>query len=321
MQFAAVCLSHSPLANYPDFVSEEQESEVARHLSSARELIEKFNPDLVIQFGPDHYGGFAYGLLPSFCIGIHAQTAGDFNTSRGWLDIPQDEAQALAREILAADVDIAISHRMKVDHGFTQVQDQLFGGHDKIPIIPIFINCLAEPAPANHRVKLLGEAVGKYARNSERRILFLSSGGLSHDPPFPGFDSATLEVRECLVKGYEYTPDFMEKRVEKAREIAQVYNTPKCTKHELNENWDRALLDKFASGNLEEVAALSDKEITEEGGNGAREIKTWLAALSALQGCCGDYQASVDYYKQIPQWLISYSIFHAFPKEVKTINR
>ena len=309
------------MANYPDFVTQEEESEVLCQLASARNLIEKFDPELVIQFGPDHYGGFGYGLMPSFCIGINAQTAGDFNTSRGWMDVPEDDALALAQEIRAANVDIAISFRMTVDHGFTQVQDQLFGGHDKIPTIPIFINCLAEPAAANNRVKLLGDAVGQYAKKIGRRVLFLASGGLSHDPPFPDFRSATLEVRECLVKGYEYTPDFMVERIEKARELAQIYNTPASPSHNLNEIWDRTLLDHFISGRLEEVAAFSDKEITEEGGNGAREIKTWLAALSSLQGCSGEYQGTVDFYQQIPQWLISYSIFHAFPKEVKTINR
>ena len=32
-----------------------------------------FTPDLVVVFGPDHFNGFFYELMPAFCIGTAAE--------------------------------------------------------------------------------------------------------------------------------------------------------------------------------------------------------------------------------------------------------
>ncbi|MGH8484328.1 MAG: 3-carboxyethylcatechol 2,3-dioxygenase, partial [Pseudomonas sp.] len=82
------CLSHTPLVGYVDpapAVLEEVDSVVAR----ARAQIEAFAPELVILFAPDHYNGFFYDVMPSFCIGMAAHAIGEFDTAAGPFDVPK----------------------------------------------------------------------------------------------------------------------------------------------------------------------------------------------------------------------------------------
>ena len=56
-----------------------EESENGVHAEFFRELeqcsaaLHEFNPDLIVVFGPDHFNGFFYELMPMFCIGAAAQ--------------------------------------------------------------------------------------------------------------------------------------------------------------------------------------------------------------------------------------------------------
>jgi hypothetical protein len=44
-----------------------------QELESASAALHAFNPDLVVVFGPDHFNGFFYELMPAFCIGTSAE--------------------------------------------------------------------------------------------------------------------------------------------------------------------------------------------------------------------------------------------------------
>ncbi len=92
-------------------------------MTSSRE----FDPELVVIFSPDHYNGFFYKMMPPFCIGTAATGVGDYGTQTGPLDVPATLATALAEHVLDADVDVAISAGMDVDHGTVQPLQKLFG--------------------------------------------------------------------------------------------------------------------------------------------------------------------------------------------------
>src|SRR5258708_4079058 len=109
------------------------------------ERAERFNPDLVIQFAPDHFNGFFYHVLPSFCGAVNATSLGDWDPSVGSLPVPSAEALQLSEALLTEGIDVAVSYRMEVDHGFVQIWEQMFGSFSKYPCIPIFINCAAPP--------------------------------------------------------------------------------------------------------------------------------------------------------------------------------
>ena len=79
--------------------------------------------------------GFRYQLMPPFCVGTAATAVGDYGTSSGDLDVPQALADDLIVHLLAADLDVAMSEKMVVDHGISQPLDILFGSCAARPVI------------------------------------------------------------------------------------------------------------------------------------------------------------------------------------------
>ncbi|MEV6056475.1 hypothetical protein [Streptomyces sp. NPDC052107] len=89
-------------------------------MAGARRFAEVFAPDLVVDFGPDHYNGFFHDLMPPYCIGLGAQGVGDYGTSDEPLDVPMELAERMVENVVASGIDIAFSRRMMVDHGTVQ---------------------------------------------------------------------------------------------------------------------------------------------------------------------------------------------------------
>src|SRR4051812_16308547 len=114
--------------------------------------------------------------MPQFCVGLAGTSIGDFGCTPGPIDVPRDIAEGLAQEALDGGVDLAVSLRMEVDHGMVQPLEILFGGLDTVPTVPFFINSVAPPFTPVHRVRVLGEAVGRYLSGLDKRVLLLGSG-------------------------------------------------------------------------------------------------------------------------------------------------
>src|SRR6478609_7964940 len=116
MTLALIAMSHSPLLELSQPPAELTE-DVETAFAAARKFIVEYDPELVVVFGPDHYNGFFYELMPQFCIGLAATSIGDFGSTAGPLDVPRDIAQGLAQAALDSGIDLAVSLRMEVDHG------------------------------------------------------------------------------------------------------------------------------------------------------------------------------------------------------------
>ena len=168
------CLSHSPiipLCKKPP----PEEAAIAAGLARCRGAIARFDPEVIILFGSDHFAGFHLDLVPAFCIGLEAAAYDDVGGTPGPLDVPKDQALALVEHLRDEGFDPAVSHRMKVDHGFSQPLGRLFGRNDRYPIIPVFVNALSPPLARFSRSRALGAAAGRYAARSGKRTLFLAS--------------------------------------------------------------------------------------------------------------------------------------------------
>jgi hypothetical protein len=162
-------------------------------------MIEAFRPDYILQFSPDHFHAFHYDNLPSFCVGVATESYGDYGTATGPLNVNEGFALELLDALRASDIDAAVSFAMKVDHGFIQMWETMFGGFAGLPIIPVFVNAVGYPLPTYRRARLLGEAARRFARHSGKRILFAASGGLSHDPVVPRIRGADEALRNRLI--------------------------------------------------------------------------------------------------------------------------
>jgi 2,3-dihydroxyphenylpropionate 1,2-dioxygenase len=151
MPLAALSASHTPLKDY--FVpAGAVADEVDERLGELRAWVADYRPQRVVAVGPDHYNGFFYRLMPGFCIGTAASSVGHWNTPAGGLPVADETAAACVRHVHAAGVDVALSPRMEVDHGITQLLSQLFDWEALPPLLPVFTNCAAPPLPPLLRV-------------------------------------------------------------------------------------------------------------------------------------------------------------------------
>src|SRR5215831_13096290 len=137
MPVALCTTSHSPLMGLHD-PEPAVRAEVDDALGQARAFVAEFAPDLVVVFAPDHYNGFLYDMMPSFCIGAAATSVGDYGLPAGPLRVDATAAHAIAEHVLESGVDVALSEAMQVDHGFVQPLVLLLGGLDTVPVVPIF---------------------------------------------------------------------------------------------------------------------------------------------------------------------------------------
>jgi len=307
----AICASHTPLKDHHDPGAEVRRA-VDACFARLRAEVAAFAPELVIVFGPDHFNGFFHRLMPAFCIGAQAESIGDWNTPTGPLPTDPTLAERLARHLFARDVDIAVSHRMEVDHGLTQTLAMLTDWSTLPPVLPIFVNCVGAPRPPLKRVAALGRAVGEFAAALDRRVLIVGSGGLSHDPPVPALASAPPEVRERLIAGGTLAPEARAARQARVIEegLKQAGGGSDCTP--LNPEWDRRFLDALVARDFAMLTGEDDETITREAGRGGHEVRCWIAVAAAM-AAAGAPPPRVEFYAPIPVWVAGFGVLSQGP--------
>jgi 2,3-dihydroxyphenylpropionate 1,2-dioxygenase len=216
--------------------------------------------------------------------------------------VPVDSeiARTLHGLVLDQGVEIGRSERMTVDHGILQPVEFLYGQPLTRAIVPVFVNSLGFPLTPMHRVRALGEAFGRAAQQLDRRVLLLASGGISHSPPVPRWDGAPDTLQERLIS---YAPTRQERAAREQAIVAgiQAIADGKASSEPLNEEWDKLVLDVFRSGDLSVVDGWANDWFLAEGGSAAHEMRTWIAAYSALS-TAGPYRMVVDHYWPVPTW-------------------
>ncbi|MBV4458250.1 3-carboxyethylcatechol 2,3-dioxygenase [Pseudomonas sp. COR58] len=304
------CLSHTPLVGYVD-PEQAVLAEVGEVIAAARRRIAEFDPELVFLFAPDHYNGFFYDVMPAFCMGMQATAIGDFQSAAGPLNVPRDIAEACARTVLEAGVDTAVSYRMQVDHGFAQPLEYLLGGLAEKPVIPVFINSVAIPLPGFARARLLGEAIGRFARDCGKRVLFIGSGGLSHQPPVPELAHVDPRMADRLMgSGRNLPADERQARQNRVISAAEHFVRDQHSLHPLDPAWDNHFLDLLEQRRYGELDTMGNDELSALAGKSTHEIKTWVAAFAAL-AAFGDYQTTERYYRPIPEWIAGFGSLSA----------
>ncbi|MDR0781231.1 MAG: 3-carboxyethylcatechol 2,3-dioxygenase, partial [Pseudomonadales bacterium] len=200
---------------------------------------------------------------------------------------------------------------MQVDHGFAQPLEFLLGGLGRRPTIPIFINSVATPLPTFRRARMLGEAVGDYAKKLGLRVLLLGSGGLSHQPPVPQLATADAHTTDRLLgSGRNLPPDERQARTQRTIDAGRAFAKDQNTLHPLNPAWDCYFMDLLVAGNWAELDAIHNGELSALAGRSAHEVKTWVAAFAALS-VFGAYEAGAPWYRAIPEWIAGYGALSA----------
>lgn len=308
MSVQLICCSHSPL-----MTTDIEESENGVHAQFFRELdhcaaaLHEFRPDLVVVFGPDHFNGFFYELMPMFCIGTAAQSSKDWHLEAGPLRVPRQLALNCVRYLHSRDFDVALSHEMKVDHGITIPLYKLTGALARYDVLPVFINCAADPRPSFRRVRNFGTAIGEYLADKKLRVTFVGSGGLSHDPPTPRLEQSPPDVAKRLIQKATPTQEELDARESRVVRAARDLLVGKGPCLPPSEQWDRDFLDSFVATRLEDFDSMSDADIDRIAGFGAHEVRTWVAAAAAAKAM-GKLQTELRYYHLVPEWITGMGI-------------
>lgn len=302
-------LSHSPLYGLNP-VAAEVEHELADALARVRAQVLAFDPELVVLVGPDHYNGFFNELMPPFCLGTAATAVGDYLTPAGPLNVPEALAVALGAHLMDAGFDCAISRRMEVDHGFAQALQMVWGGLDTPPLLPIFMNAVAQPGiPRLGRCRALGEALGRFLDTLPQRTLVIGSGGLSHEPPVPTLAHDDAAVRERITVKRAPTAAEKAAKTERVKAAGMALAAGSAAMKPLNPAWDGRWMDALQAGDLDALCRLSEDGIERDAGLSAHESKTWLIARAALpaQPPPGKPLATpLRYYRAIPELIAGY---------------
>jgi 2,3-dihydroxyphenylpropionate 1,2-dioxygenase len=306
MTAAAVGLSHSPLIGKND-PAPEVLARVDRAVAGAREFVAAYDPELVVLYAPDHYNGFFYKEMPPFCLATEAHAVGDFGTAAGPLSVDTAAAKALAQGVLDRGVDLTVSARMTVDHGFAQPLEVLFGGIGRVPVVPVFVNGVATPLGPVSRISALGTALGQAAAELDRRVLFLASGGLSHDPPVPVLDGAPPKVADALIEGRPPTPEQRARGEQRVVQAGRDYAAGSTAMVPINPAWDNRLLDHLEKGELTEFDSWTVEAMAKEGGGSAHEVRAWIAAFASL-AATGPYEMTSRFYEAIPAWIAGFAV-------------
>lgn len=264
-------------------------------LHAARDIIAESLPDTIVVIGSNHFRGLFLDLMPSVTIGVQEVLgAGEADTPSGPLPVDTELAKTLVDGLVEEGFDPAFSLRLTVDHGITHSLQHLVPELN-IPIVPVVVNMFAPPLMPLTRADALGAALRRVvsADGTGKRVAVIASGGLSHRLPWPDWAAALSDDDRFLVEawlnGREQWREFEVRR----RQIIRAADP------DLNPDFDRGFLAQLEAGDLSEVLRMSNAEVERVAGNGAQEIRSWIAMAAAV----GPGQGRTLAYEPIGEWL------------------
>ena len=251
MTVALLAMSHSPLLEHGDPPARSR-LRSRRPSTQPAAFVADFDPDLVVNFGPDHYNGFFYELMPPFCMGYEAVSIGDYGSQAGPLNVPdrhrrgprpvRDRPRHRHRD-LAQD---GGRPRCRAAHG-----DHVRRHHRQAR------SCRSSSTPSprlsrrSNASAQLGEAIGEYLKTLDKKVLLIGSGGLSHDPPVPPLATATEAQRAMLIGADgRQTAEARAARQQRVIDAADAFARGEADIKDLDPEWDQQLLKVLASGDL-----------------------------------------------------------------------
>lgn len=275
-------------------------------LSQSKALLHDAKPDAVIVVGSNHFRGYWLDMMPSFSIGVgEVHAAGEHGTPSGLQAVDESSAIAICNNLVKSQFDVAFSTRLSIDHGISH-SIQWIIGEQKLPVIPIVVNCFAPPLPSLSRCLDFGVALGHAIRElpDSMRVAIIATGGLSHTLPFPDWRTPQSDNDAFLVDSWKNGRGQWSDYEDRRRSI--VVNAPP----KLNQVFDLQFLDLFQSGDLSKLPGqFSDDQLAAEAGNGANEIRAWLTMAAALNHPTGE----VLCYSPMPEWLTGMAVAIAKP--------
>lgn len=258
-------------------------------------------PDVVLILGSNHFRGFWLDLMPAFTIGVGTVlSSGEHGMPKGELLADNGFAGMICERMMEGGFDLAFSTSLTVDHGISHAVQWILSDA-AIPIVPIVINAFAPPLPTLRRVRDFGEALRRVitSNGAPTRVAVIATGGLSHQLPFPDWRSPQTDDETFLADSFRQGRGRWEEYEVRRRQI--VVSAPPV----INEAFDHEFLNLLTSGRVREFPELvTDAELVRLAGNGANELRAWLAMAAA----CGYVPGTLITYAPMPEWLTGMAI-------------
>ncbi|MFJ8745560.1 hypothetical protein ACIRL2_40115 [Embleya sp. NPDC127516] len=235
----------------------------ARVLQAYEEIarhVARLRPTTLVVFGADHYVLFGPGCLPQLLI------------ATGDIDGPVERLPGLSRAQLPDDRRLA---RHIAGHGHDNGVDW----------------AVAPSITADHSVVIPYHLVGR-SLGLPLIPVYLACGV---DPLLPLHRAAAAGAAlRAAVEAYDQDARVV---VIGSGGISHWVGTDRMG--EINADFDRHVLRLVCDGDIDALCALDDSDVERRAGNGALEIRTFIAAMSAVGPLRGDVIA----YEPVPEWI------------------
>ena len=248
-----------------------------------RRDIEGLRPDAVFVLGTDHGRIYTYANLPAFVIGVGAVAHGIGDAGMDECNVPvhQRLAQATLAGAMARGVDLAYSEDTRIDHSFVTPLSLITPAYD-VPIVPMAVNCNRPPLVTFTRIHQVGRRIADSIQDGpDGRVVVIGTGGLSH---WVGDKARQDYLRWPAGTRFGHEAEFPVVIGERGV---------------INDAFDREFLETLGRGAAPTfISDWSNDKVVATAGNGAQEIRNWLA----IAGMVDDAPLETLAYEAIPEW-------------------
>lgn len=255
--------SHAPgITGRPENADPEQVSRFYAGMDRIKEAFEAAQPDVIIEIANDHLLNFYLDNIPAICVGVADSYFGP-SEEESWLRIPRTTVPG------------------NRDFGMTLVREALNFGFDLAYSEDLIIDH-AEMVPLHFITPAMDVPV----------IPILVNDFVDPMPtPLRAYQLGAL-IRQVIAS----RPKDEKVAVLGTGGLSHWVGTPESGL--INVEFDERFLEAIDHGTGRAVADWTPLEIG-RGGNGAHEIRNWLAVMGALDGVKGEVVA----YEPVPQWV------------------
>lgn len=233
-------------------------------LTRLRSTLERERPDAIIIVADDQDENFTT-TIPQFGVYLGKDFRTDASDSAARVLGHPALANAILESCVRGDIDLAAIHAFPDDHLRAHAIGPVLRVIDPsavIPVVPLFVNAIHEPAPSPARCFHVGEMIRSAVEACAGigSVCIYASGGLSH-----------------FTAGYpwrRYRGDM--------------------THGAIDEDFDRGLISAMLEDRGADLARLSSDDLLR---HGDIEFRTWLVALGALRGARPDFIEYQAFYR------------------------
>jgi len=172
---------------------------IEKGFESLRQQLKKVKPEALIVIGDDGGMIFDHVQQPQFCLIVTDKFEGttafpglgeDLGSSNVTINCHEELGLFLLEELVVQEGFGISQSRViyQIDdpkrgtaNAFVHPVQKLIPNLD-IPIVPLYVNCYASPAPTGHRCFQLGQTIAKILEEWPGNVAIYGAGGLSCDP-------------------------------------------------------------------------------------------------------------------------------------------